>query len=53
MEKLEADHERAVLTASPYGDDPELAWTAPVTPLRYDGEIPAEVLALAKARRER
>lgn len=42
------------LAAQPYDDDPDLAWLAPPAPdLPYDGEIPAEVLALAKARRRR
>lgn len=42
------------LADQPYDDDPELAWVAPPGPdLPYDAEVPAEVLALAKARRRR
>ena len=42
------------LEAQPYDDDPELGWSAPPAPdLPYDGEVPAEVMALAEARRRR
>ncbi|MBA2348848.1 MAG: hypothetical protein H0V81_11190 [Solirubrobacterales bacterium] len=49
-----AAQEREALTAQPYDADPDLAWQAPPGPdLPYEGEIPAAVLALAKARRRR
>lgn len=49
-----ATQEREALRAQPYDTDPDLAWQAPAGPdLPYDGEIPAEVLALARARRRR
>lgn len=49
-----AEQERAALTAQPYDTDPDLAWHAPPGPaLPYDGEVPPEVLALARARRRR
>jgi hypothetical protein len=52
IEQLEAEQEHAALAALPYEADPDLAW--PVVPgpdLPYDGEVPAEVLRLAKRRR--
>jgi hypothetical protein len=40
------------LTALLYEQDPDLSWEAPVGPdLPYDGDIPAEVRALAERRR--
>jgi len=52
IEVLEGTHEVAALTAHPYDDDAELSWAAPpVTALPYDGDVPADVAALAAARR--
>ena len=49
---LEADRERATLTAMPYDDDPELSWRVPPGPdLPYEGRIPEDVTALARERR--
>lgn len=54
MRDLMGTQERAALVARPYEDDPDLAWQAPGSPgLPYEGEVPAEVLALAAARRRR
>ena len=54
IEELERQHELAVLAAQPYDDDPDLSWTVEDGPdLPYDGEIPPEVVALARARRKR
>jgi hypothetical protein len=51
---LEAERERAILSARPYEDDPALTWEAPSGPdLPYDGDIPADVLELARQRRAR
>ena len=48
------DQERAILVASPYDDDPDVAWVAPPAPaLAYDADVPADVLRLAKQRRSR
>jgi hypothetical protein len=52
LHQLETERERAALTESPYEADPALAWRAPAGPdLPYDGDIPAEVQALATQRR--
>lgn len=52
IEDLEAERERAVLAALPYDDDPDLAWEAPPGPdLPYEGEVPEEVVQLARQRR--
>ncbi len=52
LRRLDAEREVAAITAAPYEDDPELAWTAPPGPdLPYDGEVPAEVARLAAERR--
>lgn len=52
VRRLDAERERAALEASPYEDDPEVAWHAPDGPdLPYDGEVPEEVLRLAAERR--
>lgn len=52
LEKLQAEHELDALRAEPYEDDDDLAWDAPPGPeLPYDGDVPAEVLALAEQRR--
>ncbi len=54
IDQLETAHERAVLTASPYEDDPDLAWQAPLgRSLPYEGEVPADVVRLAKQRRSK
>jgi len=52
VRRLDAERERAALHDSPYEDDEELAWQAPPGPdLPYAGEVPPEVLALARERR--
>lgn len=54
LRQLEAEHERRVLTGAPYDADPDLTWESPSGPdLPYDGEVPAEVLALAARRRRK
>jgi hypothetical protein len=54
IEKVEAEQELAVLQALPYDQDPDLSWQAPLGPdLPYDGDVPEEVLQLARARRAR
>lgn len=54
IEKVEAEQELAVLQALPYDQDPDLSWQAPLAPdLPYDGDVPEEVLQLARARRAR
>jgi len=54
IDQLETAHERAILAASPYEDDPDVAWDAPHAPaLAYDGDVPPDVLRLAKQRRSR
>jgi hypothetical protein len=54
VEQLEAERELEALSAAPYEDDPDLAWTgAPGPDLPYDGSVPAEVLRLAARRRRR
>jgi hypothetical protein len=48
----EAERERAILASAPYDADPDLTWESASGPdLPYDGEIPADVLALAAQRR--
>lgn len=52
VRRLDAQRERAALAAAPYEDDDELAWQAPPGPdLPYDGDVPDDVLALARERR--
>lgn len=52
IEKLEGERELAVLQALPYDQDPDLSWEVPPGPdLPYDGDVPEEVLELARARR--
>lgn len=52
IEQVEADQERAALERHPYDEDPELGWDAPALPsLAYQGEVPADVRALAERRR--
>jgi len=54
VHQLEAEQELAALAAHPYEDDPDLAWQAPIGPeLPYDGEIPREVIELARRRRRK
>lgn len=51
--EIETEREIAALEAKPYEDDPDLAWIPEPGPaLPYDGEIPAEVIDLAEARRK-
>lgn len=52
VEQLAAQREIAALEQQPYDADPDLAWQPPPGPaLVYDGDIPADVVALAQARR--
>lgn len=52
--QLEAERELEALSAAPYEDDPDLAWTGTPGPdLPYDGSVPVEVLRLAARRRRR
>lgn len=52
IDELEGAAEVRALEAAPYEDDPELAWeVSEGPPLPYDGEVPKEVLAKARARR--
>jgi hypothetical protein len=52
--QLEGAHEREVLTAQPYHEDPELAWEmSPGAGLAYDADVPPDVLELARQRRAR
>lgn len=52
VRRLDAERELAALDAAPYEDDPDLRWHAPPGPdLPYDGEVPADVLELARERR--
>lgn len=54
IHELEGAAEIRALEAAPYESDPELAWEVSEGPLLpYDGEVPKEVLAKAKARRRR
>ncbi|MGH9115290.1 MAG: hypothetical protein ACRDWW_05610 [Acidimicrobiales bacterium] len=54
IEQLEAEREAAALSAQPYEEDPDLAWSAPDGPdLPYDGDVPRDVLALSRRRRRR
>lgn len=52
IHQLEEEAERAALVAHPYEDDGDLAWQAPSGPdLPYDGDVPEEVIRLARRRR--
>jgi hypothetical protein len=52
VEEVETRQEQAALDEHPYEDDPDLSWEAPSGPaLPYDGDVPAEVLELARRRR--
>ena len=54
IDQLETARERAALAESPYEDDPDVAWDAPPAPaLAYEGDVPLDVLRLAKQRRSR
>lgn len=52
IEHLEREREQAALLTHPYERDPDLAWQAPAGPdLPYDGDVPEDVLRLARRRR--
>jgi hypothetical protein len=54
IDQIEELGEVRALKAHPYEDDPDLAWEVGEGPaLPYDGEVPKEVLARARARRRR
>ena len=54
IDRLEAARERAALADAPYEEDPDLAWQAPSAPtLAYEGDVPPDVVRLAKQRRSR
>lgn len=51
VDRASLQQERATLQSHAYDADPELSWTVPTAPdLPYEGDIPAEVIALAEAR---
>jgi hypothetical protein len=53
VDQLEVERELRALAAHPYEDDPDLSWEVPLGPnLVYDGDVPAEVMRLAAARRK-
>lgn len=52
IDQLEEAAEKAALLAHPYEDDDDLSWQAPPGPdLPYDGDVPEEVIRLARRRR--
>ncbi len=52
IDRIERDHEQAVLAAHPYESDQDLTWQAPTgTGLPYDGSVPSDVRELADRRR--
>ena len=52
VDEVEEAHELAVLAAMPYEDDPDLNWaTAPGADPPYDGDVPADVVDMARRRR--
>ncbi len=55
LQELEGERELSALAACPYDADPDLGWEVPAGPdLPYDGDIPEEVMELARQRhRER
>lgn len=54
IDELEGAREIVALQAHPYEDDPDLAWEVSEGPaLPYEGGIPKEVLARARAKRRR
>lgn len=54
LDELEGIAELRALEAHPYEDDPDLNFEVPDgPPLPYDGAVPKEVLARARARRRR
>lgn len=49
---VETTREAEALERQPYEQDPDLAWSAPHGPdLPYHGDVPKDVIALARARR--
>lgn len=53
LNEFETRQEHAALDEHPYEDDPDLSWEAPPGPsLPYDGAVPAEVIELARKRRQ-
>jgi hypothetical protein len=54
IDELEGAAEVRALEAHPYEEDPDLAWElSEGPPLPYDGDVPKQVLAKARARRRR
>lgn len=54
LDELEGEAERRALAEHPYETDPDLAFeVSEAPPLPYDGAVPKEVLAKARARRRR
>ncbi|MEX2558137.1 MAG: hypothetical protein WEB06_21195 [Actinomycetota bacterium] len=54
IDELEGVAEIRALESAPYEEDPDLAWeVSEGPPLPYDGAVPKEVLAKARARRRR
>ena len=54
LQEIEAARESAALEKNPYEEDPDLSWEVPPgPPLPYDGDVPAEVVDLARRRRRR
>lgn len=52
LDQVRSEREIAAIRALPYEEDPDLSWEAPPGPdLPYDGDIPADVRALAEQRR--
>lgn len=52
IQELDGERELTALTAHPYDTDPDLVWEVPAGPdLPYDGDIPEEVMELARRRR--
>jgi hypothetical protein len=53
LDEIETRQEHAALDEHPYEKDPDLNWEAPVgPPLPYDGTVPADVIELARRRRQ-
>lgn len=51
--EIEAEREAAALDTQPYEADPDLSWDVPPGPhLPYDGDVPADVVAIAERRRQ-
>lgn len=52
IDREEGRREIEALEAHPYETDPDLSWSAPTAPdLDYAGEVPDEVVELARRRR--